>query len=541
MLGGKGIRYMSDFFSSVITAIQNSHDIYWNGNYVFLTIYIVCLTILFAGKSKNTRGQRFLFLFSVFALIGICYNPLIHVLFLKMPQSSEAVYGRIWIFLPVWLVIAFACSAAKIKKESPLIRNCSYVFLAVGIALSGFSSSSLGYYIDSGSYYKTSSEGQEIADIVLSFNNNNPASLLLFCDEQEKNGNYVNGGSSYYGLMQYTGNVGIVPIFYDEQYIQSYYLSEVLPDGETKTQEYIDYCFIKYRRLYDFSYVVLPHDNELQEKMLCAGYQYVGCTSTNDVYKAIPKWCVQSFSGLLENNKKIYVISDNMGHFIVVGGGSMSDRSQMQQILNYCGNHVDAWIIPSLSADDIEGVNCIAMTDGYTIDDVYIPNIDVESVPNGFMSEQDRISFEKLVCLSNEGLFEIHYVTDGDEYDLYGMDFQGLSDMVDITTGSVTDNSMLFKTEICGKSFLFCSYIGYEQGQIALKKYGNNLDSDYVQIASGSGDGLGMEFYSMVSPDIAFCDSIRDDAGLKTYDCLNSLGVTCYCLENGDPSWIIIE
>ena len=477
--------------------------------------------------------------FSVITLLLCCYNPFVYNLFLRIPQTNEAVYGRIWIILPVWLTIAFSGTEIIDKINNSLLKTSFCILFALGIIFTG-SWLILDYYRDSASIYKVDSEGLEIANEILSLNNNEPVEMIIFRNNQEAAGNFVDGGTAYFAIEQYTGKIGIEPIYYNDQLWPEFCGGAEISSDEAK-QDYVNNYFSDLRRIYDFSCVAMPQDDSFKTPMYYSGYQYIGSIDGNDIYISMPRWWVYSFSNVLEGGKKIYVLADNRGHFVIVGGGSKSDRRQLQRIMSFCGNHVELWILPNLSDETIEGFNCIAQTEEYMIDSVCIPAIDVETIPEGFMNEQDLMVFEDLLALSEVGKFDLLFASEGDELELYGMSFQILSDMLEVQTGDVTDNSMLFRMEAGDKSFLFCSYIGYEQGQIALSRYGNSLNSDYVQIASGSGDGLGQDFYDAVCPDIAFCDSIVDDAGLNTYDLLTSCGVTCYCLEKDDPRVVVIE
>ena len=525
---------------NILLVIWNSHAIFWNGNFLFFFAFIVSLTVLLYTNKKKSNATRLFAAFALIALLTICYNPITYKLVLGIPQTNEAVFGRIWVLVPAWMIIAYAGTELIDRNNSSLMRNSLCFCFSVGIVLAGLSPSLLGYFIDSSSAYKVNEEGIEIADKVLSINANEPTELLVFCSNEESAGSFIHGGTTYCAIQQYTGQIGLTPIIYDEQSWNNYFLSENTPDGE-ETTVFLSDLFDGYRRKYDFSYVVMPSDESIRGKMLSSGYQYITSTDNYDIYAAIPLWCIQSYSYYMEDGKKVYVLSDNMGHYIVVGGGTLSDRRQLQRILLFCGNHVDMWILLNPSAGELEGFNSIVASDYYTVDKVYIPAIDVDSLPDSFMKEQDLEAYEGFLRLAEEGTFDLCVATEGDEIEMYGMRFQVLSDMLDVQCGSVTENSMLFRMIADNQSFLFCSYIGYAQGQIALEKYGDMLNSDYVQISSGMGAGLGQEFYNTVSPDIAFCDSITDDAGRQTYDMLISNGITCYCIENNDPNVVMIE
>lgn len=527
-------------YENVLVVIHQSHDVFWNGNACFLIAYVVSLTILFNSKEK-TNGKRLLATFSVFILLGVCYNPYASIMFNHFPQSNDGVYGRIWILLPVWIVIAFAGVELIGRIKSTAYRNISIICFAVGVVIAGTSPDMLTQYNQSLSPYKVNPDGVEIADKVLSNNNGNPAGLLMLLNDNERNDNYIQGGTAYYGIQQYTSKIEVFPVYFNDQTWNEIFTSEVLPDGETATKLFFNDSFAYYRRSYDFNYVLIPHDESFDEKMAYSGYQYVASINNYDLYEAVPRWKIQSYSNYLGDGEAIYLISDNMGHFVVVGGGSSSSSSQIQNILAFCGNHVDAWIMTSPSANNLEGFNSVIQSGNCEVDRVYLPAMKNDIVSSEYMNEKDYYAYEEFLNLSEMGLFEHIFVTEGETIELYGMDVTILSDLLNVQTGSVTDNSMLMRMEIGEKSFLFCSYIGYEQGQLALQKYGNSLDSDYIQIASGSGSSLGLEFYKTVSPDIALCDYLDEGDGLDTYNMLISLGVDCYCVENGDKSWIIIE
>lgn len=532
---------LCSIIKEVYAIIHNSHVSFWNGNLLLFMAYISSLIIIFNSRGKATRGKQLFAAFSIMLLV-ICYTPFAHIFFAKLPESNDAVYSRIWIILPVWLVIAYAVSELKDKVRSNLLRNGLYLSLSALMVFTGSSIYTLGMNIDSQTPYKVKSQGVEIAEKISSIEGDNPVELLLFDYPQSGTlDNYILGGTIYGAIGQYSGTIRVIPFYVDETTMQDYYLSDTLPDGETSSIEYIDTVLSRCHLGYDFSYIVMPENYTLRERMLYLGYKCISTYDGYDLYQAVPRWWVLSFSYNMEDLKKVYLIKDNMGHFILVDGGSKTDRRQLQQLLDICGGHVDLWIMTSPSATNLEGFNCIVNTEGYTVDSVYLPAIDIDSMPADFMDDRDKDAFAEFLENEENGLFNLQNVYEGDEFEYYGMKLQILSDMLDIQSGNIMDNSMLFRLEMCDKSFLFCSYMGYEQGQIALQKYGDSLDSDYVQIASGNGTGLGMDFYNAVSPDIAFCDSVRDDAARQTYDEFVSAGIKCFSFENGDQSMVMIE
>lgn len=537
----EGLKNLYTWFSeNMLGAIQNSHDIFWNGNQILFICYIVCLTYLLCSKGKQIKAKRLLASFSIITMLAFCYNPFVYALFMKMPQSGDPVFSRIWIFLPVWLVISVSGADMISRANQSVVRYAACILLAATIVFTGTSMDLIGYYDDSEDIYKVRSEGIAIADSIIEQNGQNNG-LLLFVDATEKADNFVYGGTVCYAIEQYTGEIEPIPIYINEQEWNDYYLSDTIPEDGTDTADYINDCLATYRSKYDFSYVVMPQDDSLHDKMVYSGYQYVTSVSGYDIYDAMPRWWIQSFSDLTENNNKIYLLSDNMGHFILIGGGSKADRKQLQRILSICGKHIDAWILPSPSASYLEGLNYILTTDGFEIDNIYMPAINSSELPEGFMTDQDMSAYEGFLELAEEGKFNLISVSEGERIELYGMELEVFSDMLDVQSGSVIENSMLFRFVAGSKSILFCSYVGFDQGQAALDKYGDGLDSDYVQIASGSGIGLGLDFYNAVDPEIAFCDSITDDAGRQTYDLLIAAGISCYCIENEDPSVVMIE
>ena len=524
--------------SELLNIIDHSNSVFWNGNLLFLAAYIISLTLVFASKREADRAHKIFAIFSILCVLLFCYNPLIYSLFTNViPDSGEGEYSRIWIVLPVWMVIAFAGTQIVNKNKSHITQKGICIGVVGGIMLMGTSIDAYGYYVDSDSIFKVNHQCVEISDKILDDScGENTSVLLIVCTQGGDN--TVGSDELVYGEGQYTGVIRYYPYYYSQESLQEFFYSDIQPDGTTLTEENINSFLFWLRRRLKFSYIVIPHEESLPEKMTYCGYEYIDSAGDFDIYKAKPRWFVQSYSYAMEDNNKLYVLSDNVGHCVVIGGGSLADRKQMQSILDSFGKHIDAWIITCPTADNLECFNAIMSTEEYSVGEVYIPSIDSSVI---FENEQDALCFDECLDLSNEGKFMLHEVEESDEFELYGMKFQVLSDMLNIQTGTANENSMLLRMEAGEESFLFCSYIGFEQGQTALSKYGNTLQSDYVQIASGAGDGLGFEFYNTVNPDIAFCDSIIDDAGMNTYDMLIDSGVTCYCIENGMPNLVIME
>ncbi len=523
-----------------IVLIHNSHDYFWNGNSVFFVFFIVSLVIILNSKGEKSNAKKLIALFSIVIMLGVCYNPFLFMLMKRIPGYSESVFSRVWIMLPVWLIIALAATEVISRVQSTWMRNSFGLVAAAALVLFGISPDTLGYYTELESKYKVKAEGVEISEVILSNFDGDSAGVLVFTDSNGYGDSFVQGGTTYSAIEQFSGKIKVYPVIVSEQEWNDNYLSFMTEDGKFSF-EYINDRFNIFRRWYDFQYVAMPFDSSMRIKMLFSGYQFIASVNGTDIYMTEKQFKIQTFSNYMENKNKIYVISDNVGHFIIVGGGSKTDRRQLQEITALCGNHIDAWIMPAPSAENLEGFNYIVSSGECIVDSVYLPAMDNATKPQGFMDEQDSDAYEVFLSLSNKGLFELSFVKDNDEIELYGIVVRVFSDMLDIQSGDVNDNSMLFSVSTGDESFLFCSYMGYEQGQIAIQKHGADLASDYIQIASGSGDGLGLSFYNTVNPKIAFCDSIVDDAGLETYNLLKDSGVTCYCFENGDPNWVIIE
>ena len=209
---------------TLLASLHDLHDLFWNGNYLYLAVFIISITVLWVTKEKASRGKNFWLSFTLITLIGACYNPLLVGLFSKLPQYSESVYCRLWVILPIWGVISYTVTIKASEIEATGLRNIIYICVSVLLVFSGVSLFQSGYYIDTGSIYKVNTTGIDIANSILSLDDN--ADLLFFINDSDRADNYIYGGTPLYAIKQYTGDIQVYQVYYDDQTWNDAFLSE---------------------------------------------------------------------------------------------------------------------------------------------------------------------------------------------------------------------------------------------------------------------------------------------------------------------------
>ena len=381
---------------SWLMSVKEAHIRYWDNNYVFIIVFVLCFTIILWQRKNNRNGYNLLSSFCLLLITLVLYNPIAHYFSSFFFEPSEAI--RTWLLLPVGLVVAYSVSQINghLKPSSIKVSllNCSF---AVAIMLFGSTIMSYPMMIVKSNDMKINDESIHIADIVLNDNNNSPTSLLVFTLEDYTYDQFVSGGTVSEGIKQYTGLIDVSRVSISLQYWEENYVADISPAGVYGVS-YVPMAMEIYHHTIDYEYIAMPASDDVVGKMNAAGFNLVGSTDHYYVYKANSDWELISLDFTHDDGTDLFVVRDRIGHYVFIATSATQD---IEQILNYIRSttiEIDAWIISDSSTEVLLGeliekvqIDRIYSCEecGFTIDNNQVGNaielygIDIVRVDNG--------------------------------------------------------------------------------------------------------------------------------------------------------------
>ena len=266
------------------TLISNT-ELYFAHNYVYLGVFILALLFLVWKRKEYKAAFGLLGLYTILQLVLVIYNPLLLPLCNKIPGfEGDKVFARFWLLVPVWIIIAYVLAVTIPKIKFKVLKYVAAIAVAALLIYTGDSVRSLDMYNDSLCVYKVRPEAVELADEILEITGGEPASLYLFQPEYEVADNFVNGGTIHYGILQYTGNIRVVPNPYSQAEWDGWLTPEYCPDQQTTSQSYIHSCFMT-GDFYECDYAAVPDDERINYKIDNLGYELVGQAAGYNIYR----------------------------------------------------------------------------------------------------------------------------------------------------------------------------------------------------------------------------------------------------------------
>ena len=247
-----------------------------NGNAIYLFIAVASLISISTNKKTVDKGRKLFLQYSIFLLIVVLLNPVFRLMANHINMMSDQVFARFWIMCPIWLIIAYSITNRSECYNNSLARSVFVLMSTLVIVLAGSNVENNNMFIVSDNSSKINTAAIEISNEILELSDGKPVSLLIRVDFASSSGNYVNGGSIYEGMLQYTGKIETIPHYYTEEEWNSYYVSEMTPYNEMTTEEFIKQSLSVWEDMYNFDYIAWPDDERLVSKLHYCGYEVVG-------------------------------------------------------------------------------------------------------------------------------------------------------------------------------------------------------------------------------------------------------------------------
>ena len=250
------------------------------------------------------------------------------------------------------------------------------------------------------------------------------------------------------------------------------------------------------------------------------------------------EWTLTQYGDDDGRQAEFYTMTNNDdGTLIVIDGGWDANTEQVRSIINLYGGKVDYWFLTHYDADHVSAFNNIyADPQGITIGTVYTTPLDYDLYCS-YAEERwwDTPEVYKLFLDQTEGDDSIVYLNRDDCFDIAGLNVYVFNsfDQIVVDTGNpdvANYGSLMFK--ITGKedSFLVCGDV-YGQMLIDLvNTYGEELQSEYVQLGHHGNNHVEPEVWAVVNAKIAFFDG---PAWLTESDEYDAKALAEWCRANG--------
>ena len=219
-------------------------------------------------------------------------------------------------------------------------------------------------------------------------------------------------------------------------------------------------------------------------------------------------------------------IIETAGKIIVIDGGTAGDASHLlatlQKLTGAKVPHVDAWFFSHDHSDHVGALVQILRTqpDALTIGTAYynFPSVQyLKRIEPGSAGEVDAFrAVQPMLWPITET------ITQGDSYTIGEATFDVLytADPAKTRHG-INESTAVLRMTLAGQTVLFLGDLGIEAGQKLLDMYGDDLKSDFVQMAHHGQNGVDKPVYEAIAPKGCFwCapDWLWDNDAGRGYD-----------------------
>ncbi len=264
--------------------MQDVLNLFFAGSIVYICVVIASIVLLLVRRKALKKGFDLFFFYTVLLLVFVIFNPLLFKLSGYL-HDSTSVFARVWIICPLWMIVAYAVSSLDIKNK--FISGAIVIAAAAVLIYFGGSTRSLKMFNTPSNPYKIRSEAVEISDEILNLSGGEPASLLIFVPLTPEPERFVNGGTIYEGINQYTASISACPIGYTDEYWDSYLMADYMPNGVTTTADYMNSLIDQYEEMHGIEYVALPDEDIFISRLEYCGYELAGHAGDYYIFRAM--------------------------------------------------------------------------------------------------------------------------------------------------------------------------------------------------------------------------------------------------------------
>ena len=268
---------MKDVLINYYSIIVDIVNIFFSKNMVYLALYIFAVITTLFCKRNDLRGKQMIVIYTIITMVLVVFNPFLFDLSLNYSVLGYEVFARIWLMCPMWIAISNCLSKTVSyvsSRKKHLKSVITFAFAGIIIAF-GSSINSLHMMNDVNCKYKIKLESVEIADKILDYSNGEPTVLFIYVPKTQDDANYINGGTIYEGIRQYTGVISTYRYEYTEEIWNNYYLSEIIPVGNITSDAYVCEFLDIAQKENGFEFIAFPDDPRILDRMDYCGYEYL--------------------------------------------------------------------------------------------------------------------------------------------------------------------------------------------------------------------------------------------------------------------------
>lgn len=246
------------------------------------------------------------------------------------------------------------------------------------------------------------------------------------------------------------------------------------------------------------------------------------------------------------------LIETNQGKIIMLDGGTPEDTTHLVQTLAAKGSHVDTWLITHPHSDHVGALNEILNHPEYgvTVDHVYFSFAGLSWYQEYEPGRADMVA-KIMTSLSLQPQEKVHGdIYRGQEIWVDNIKITVMNQPYLQANNSINNSSVAYMLDINGKKALFLGDMGVETGKQFLADHTpEELKCDIVQMAHHGQDGVGLEVYQVLQPQICLWGAPdwlwNNDSGsgtdsgkwktIETRKWMAQLGVPYHvCIKDGD-------
>lgn len=266
----------------VLDHIKHISDLFFEGNYLYICLFLFSLIILAVRGRKQAGRESSLLLFSFLALLFI-YFPVTSIFFDKF-LNGDPVFARLWIICPIWIVISFVLANCFIKISNRIVKTLAITTLTVLLIAVGSNVRSLTMINEPNNIYKIRSEAVDVSEAVLKLNNGEPTSLFILVPVYTGPENYVEGGTVGSGIEQYTALIDLTSFGCSDEFWNDFFLSDITPT-DRESEEWLN-AFVNERQVASGAeYFAFPTNDIVNQRLISIGYNWKSDVGGYSIYE----------------------------------------------------------------------------------------------------------------------------------------------------------------------------------------------------------------------------------------------------------------
>lgn len=266
--------------------------------------------------------------------------------------------------------------------------------------------------------------------------------------------------------------------------------------------------------------------------------------------------CFAGYIGYTEYNKDRWIMSEykdesgkqglfytfynkGKGTLVVIDGGSKENANQVREVIKGYGGKVDHWFVTHYHDDHVDALNeILADPQGIVIEKIYDSYITYDkyiSVAKEWDSPQSLKAYQNLT----QDMDNVIHLKRDTEIVIDNLTWKVLNayqKKIKAQRNDLPNNlSLMLKVEGEEDSILFCADChGKKMANMLIKRYGKELQAEYVQPGHHGNNSFPEKFYDVVSPKYALFDGPEwlvdsDDFTAKALmQYFKEKGVVCY-------------